>query len=89
MPTVGESGLPGFEAVSWLSLLVPTGTPQPIIEKINRDVTAVLALPDVRERLAATGAELTPTNPAELEAFIRTELTKWARAVKTSGAQAE
>lgn len=89
VPTVGESGLPGFEAVSWLSLLVPTGTPQPIIEKINRDVTAVLALPDVRERLAATGAELTPTNPAELEAFIRTELTKWAKAVKISGAQAE
>lgn len=89
VPTVSESGLPGFEAVSWLSLLVPTGTPQPIIEKINRDVTAVLALPDVRERLAATGAELTPTNPAELDAFIRTELTKWAKAVKVSGAQAE
>lgn len=89
VPTVSESGLPGFEAVSWLSLLVPTGTPQPIIEKINRDVTAVLALPDVRERLAATGAELTPSNPAELNAFIKVELAKWAKAVKVSGAQAE
>ncbi|HEY3047715.1 MAG TPA: tripartite tricarboxylate transporter substrate binding protein [Polaromonas sp.] len=89
VPTVSESGLPGFEAVSWLSLLVPTGTPQPIIEKINRDVTAVLALPEVRERLAATGAELAPGTPAELDAFIRTEMTKWARAVKASGAQAD
>ncbi|MDO9406475.1 MAG: tripartite tricarboxylate transporter substrate binding protein [Polaromonas sp.] len=89
VPTVSESGLPGFEAVSWLSLLVPTGTPQPIIEKVNRDVTAILAMPDVRERLAATGAELTPGSPAELDAFIKLELTKWAKAVKVSGAQAE
>ena len=89
VPTAGESGLPGFEAVSWLSLLVPTGTPQPIIEKINRDVTAILALPDVRERLAATGAELAPGTPAELDAFIRSEIAKWAKAVKISGAQAD
>lgn len=88
-PTVSESGLPGFEAVSWLSLLVPVGTPQPIIEKINRDVTAVLALPDVRERLAATGAELSPSTPAELDTFIRNEIAKWAKAVKISGAQAD
>jgi tripartite-type tricarboxylate transporter receptor subunit TctC len=89
VPTASESGLPGFEAVSWLSLMVPTGTPQPIIEKINRDVTAVLGLPDVRERLAATGAELAPGTPAELDAFIRNEIAKWAKAVKISGAQAE
>lgn len=88
-PTVSESGLPGFEAVSWLSLLVPVGTPPPIIEKINRDVTAVLALPDVRERLAATGAELSPSTPAELDTFIRNEIAKWAKAVKISGAQAD
>ena len=88
-PTVSESGLPGFEAVSWLSLLVPVGTPQPIIEKINRDVTAVLALPDVRERLAATGAELSPSTPAELDTFIRNEIAKWSKAVKISGAQAD
>ena len=88
-PTVSESGLPGFEAVSWLSLLVPVGTPQPIIEKINRDVTAVLALPDVSERLAATGAELSPSTPAELDTFIRNEIAKWSKAVKISGAQAD
>ena len=89
VPTVSESGLPGFEAVSWLSLLVPAGTPPPIIEKINRDVTAVLALPDVRERLAATGAELAPGTPAELDIFIRSEISKWAKAVKVSGAHAD
>ncbi|MGH8858366.1 MAG: tripartite tricarboxylate transporter substrate binding protein [Polaromonas sp.] len=89
VPTVSESGLPGFEAVSWLGMLVPTGTPQPIIEKINHDVIAVLALPDVRERLAATGAELAPGTPAEFDAFIRNEISKWAKAVKVSGAQAD
>lgn len=89
VPTVAESGLPGFEAVSWIGLVVPTGTPQAIVDKLNQDVLAVLALPDVRERLAATGAELAPGTPAEFGAFIKNEISKWAKAVKLSGAQAD
>jgi len=89
VPTVSESGLPGFEAVSWIGLLAPVGTPQPILDRIHQDTLAVLALPDVRERLAATGAELAPGTPAEFDAFIRNEIAKWARAVKASGAQAD
>lgn len=89
VPTVAESGLPGFEAVSWIGILVPTGTPQTIVNKLNQDMLAVLALPDVRERLAATGAELAPGTPAEFEAFIKGEINKWAKAVKASGAQAD
>lgn len=89
VPTVAESGLPGFEAVSWIGILVPMGTPQAIVDKLNQDMLAVLALPDVRERLAATGAELAPGTPAEFDAFIKGEINKWAKAVKASGAQAD
>lgn len=89
VPTVAESGLPGFEAVSWIGILVPTGTPQAIVDKLNQDMLAVLAMPDVRERLAATGAELAPGTPAAFDAFIKGEIGKWAKAVKASGAQAD
>lgn len=89
VPTVAESGLPGFEAVSWIGLLAPAGTPQPILDRIHKDTLAVLALPDVRERLGATGAELSPGTPAEFNTFINNEIAKWAKAVKSSGAVAD
>jgi tripartite-type tricarboxylate transporter receptor subunit TctC len=89
VPTVSESGIPGFEAVSWVGLLAPAGTPKPILDKIHQDLLAVLALPDVKERMATTGAELSPGTPADFEVFIRSETTKWAKAVKDSGAHAE
>jgi len=89
VPTVAESGLPGFEAVSWIGLLAPAGTPQPILDRINQDTLAVLAMPDVRDRLAATGAELSPGTPAEFNTFITNEIAKWSKAVKSSGAVAD
>lgn len=89
VPTVAESGLPGFEAVSWIGLLAPTGTPQPVLDRINQDLLAVLAMPEVRDRLAATGAELSPGTPAEFNTFITNEISKWSKAVKSSGAQAD
>jgi tripartite-type tricarboxylate transporter receptor subunit TctC len=89
VPTVNESGIPGFEAVSWVGLLAPAGTPKPILDKIHQDVLAVLATPEVKERMASTGAELATGTPAEFEAFIRNETSKWAKAVKESGAHAD
>ena len=89
VPTVSESGIPGFEAVSWVGLLAPAGTPKAVLDKIHQDLLAVLAMPDVKERMSTTGAELSPGSPADFEAFIRNEIAKWAKAVKDSGAQAE
>ena len=89
VPTVSESGIPGFEAVSWVGILAPAGTPKSIIDKIHKDLLNVLDMPDVKERLAPTGAELSPGTSAEFEAFIRNETTKWSKAVKDSGARAE
>jgi tripartite-type tricarboxylate transporter receptor subunit TctC len=89
VPTVSESGVPGFDAVSWIGALVPAGTPKDIIAKLNTDMVAVLNMPDVKERLAASGAELKPSTPEQLAEHIRTEIDKWGKAVKSSGAQAE
>jgi tripartite-type tricarboxylate transporter receptor subunit TctC len=89
VPTVSESGIPGFEAVSWVGVLAPAGTPKAILDKLHQDLLSVLEMPDVKERLAVTGAELSPGTPAEFEAFIRNETAKWAKAVKDSGAQVE
>jgi tripartite-type tricarboxylate transporter receptor subunit TctC len=89
VPTVSESGIPGFEAASWVGLLAPAGTPKSIIDRIHQDLLDVLALPDVKERMAITGAELSPGSPADFDTFIRSETAKWAKVVKDSGAQAE
>lgn len=89
VPTVSESGYPGFEAVSWLALMVPQGTSPAIIDKINRDANAVLNEPEVRERLAVFGAEVSPGTPAELEAFIDDEIAKWAKVIKQANVRTE
>lgn len=89
VPTMAESGVPGFEAVSWIGAVVPAGTPKEIIRKINTDMVAVLNMPDVKEKLAASGAELKPGTPEQLAEHIRKEIDKWGKAVKASGAQAE
>lgn len=89
VPTMAESGLPGFEAVSWIGALVPAGTPQPIVDKIHADLVAVLRMPEVKEKLGALGAEVVGNTPEEFSAWNRSEIAKWAKAVKDSGARVE
>ena len=89
VPTVSESGVPGFEAVSWIGALVPTGTPRDIVDRIHTDMVAVLRMPDVREKLGASGAVLVGNTQAEFAAWNRNEIDKWARAVKASGAKGD
>jgi len=87
VPTLAESGLPGFEAVSWIGALVPAGTPQPIADKIHADMVAVLRLPELRQQLAATGAIVVGNSREEFAQWNRNEIAKWAKAVKQSGAK--
>ena len=89
VPTVAESGVAGFAAVSWTGLLAPAGTPAPVIEKLNREVRNILKLPDVQERLASDGSEFGNNTSQEFASFIRSEISKWGKVVKSSGAKAE
>lgn len=89
LPTIAESGVPGFSAVGWTGLLAPAGTPQPIVRKLNAEVVRVLPLPDVKEKLAGDGSEFGRNTPEEFSAFIKQEIAKWAKVVKASGAKAD
>lgn len=89
IPTIAESGLPGFESGSWFGMAVPARTPRPIIDKLNAEVNRILALPELRERLAGDGAELVGGTPAEFGAYFRTEIEKWARVIKFTGMRVE
>jgi len=87
IPTIAESGLPGFETTSWFALLAPAGLPKEVLARINAETLRVMALPDVREKLAALGLDLAPGTPEALASHIQAETTKWARVVKESGAK--
>jgi tripartite-type tricarboxylate transporter receptor subunit TctC len=89
LPTVAEAGLPGYEAVLHYGIVAPAGTPQPIIEKLNKALRAALANPDVATKIATDGAEPLASTPAEYAADIDREETKWSDIVRKSGAKAE
>jgi tripartite-type tricarboxylate transporter receptor subunit TctC len=86
VPTVAESGVPGYELGSWYGLLVPNRTPAPLIAHLNREVSETMNAPDVKEKLAADGAEAAPPNtPQQFRDFIRAEITRWGKIIKSLG----
>jgi tripartite-type tricarboxylate transporter receptor subunit TctC len=87
VPTLAESGLPGFEASSWFALYAPKGTPAEITNKLNAEVRKALEGEDLKKRFAELGGEIRPMSPAELMAYTRDEHAKWAQVVKASGAR--
>jgi tripartite-type tricarboxylate transporter receptor subunit TctC len=89
LPTLSEAGVPGFEALTWHGVVVPSATPAPLIERLNRDIVKVLRLPDLRERLESLGAELATGTPRDFADYIAREIPKWEKVVKDSGARAE
>jgi tripartite-type tricarboxylate transporter receptor subunit TctC len=86
VPTIAESGLPGYEATSWFGLLAPAGTPAAVIGKLNSAIVKVLAQPDVRKRISDQGAEVYSETPEQFAAFIQAEGIKWGKVVRDSGA---
>ena len=89
VPTVAESGVPGFAVGSWFGLYAPAGTPKDIVEKINADVNRILQLPGVKEQLAALGAEPIPMTIDQFALQLRSEIANFAKAIKDSGVKAE
>lgn len=84
LPTIAESGVPGYEAYSWAGLLAPKGTPPDIVAKISADLQKVMTQPDVKQRLYDAGAEAMPTTPEKFAQMLRSEIAKWGKVVKTA-----
>lgn len=89
IPTVAESGLPGFETGSWQGMLAPGGTPREIVLKLNAEIRRILGTPAIKAQLADQGTEIRADTPESLGQFIRTEIPRWAKVVKQSGIKVE
>jgi tripartite-type tricarboxylate transporter receptor subunit TctC len=89
VPTIAEAGVPGYEATIWLGLMAPTGTPKPIIDKLNAEITRIIKRPDVQQSWAGQGAVPMAMAPAEFDKYLRADIAKWAHVVEVSGAKVE
>ena len=89
VPTIAESGFPGFEAVSWYSVVAPAGTPKAAVNKLNAEILRTLTAAQVKDRLATLGFEIVGSPPDVLAAYIKSEIVKWAPVVKASGAKVD
>ena len=89
MPTVAESGLPGFEFNFWVGLLAPSKTPRDIVNKLNAEVARIMQLPEVRERMANLGAEAMPMSPEQFDAYIKDEFNTLGAVMRAAGTKVQ
>jgi tripartite-type tricarboxylate transporter receptor subunit TctC len=87
VPTVSESGLPGFEVVGWFGIFAPAGTPGPVVAKLNKEINAALRTPDIQQRFASQGLIPGGGTPEDLSRFLRAEIAKWGALIKEAGIQ--
>jgi tripartite-type tricarboxylate transporter receptor subunit TctC len=87
--TIAEAGFPGYELENWYGLLAPAGTPRTVVTKLNGEVVKILQAPDVKERLNSQGFEIRTSTPEKFAAYIKSEIVKWAKIVKDSGAKVD
>ena len=89
LPTITESGIPGFEAGAWFGLFAPAAIPRDIVKRVHGDTVNILAMPEVRQTLSAAGAELVADMPEQFTAFVKAEIAKWAKVVAFAGVKAD
>jgi tripartite-type tricarboxylate transporter receptor subunit TctC len=89
IPTIAEAGVPGYEATIWLGVMAPTGTPKPIVDKLNAEINKAISKPEVAQAWAKQGAVALVKTPVEFDTYLRADIEKWAKIVKISGAKAE
>ena len=89
VPTIAEAGVPGYEVSNWWGILAPAGTPQRVLDRLYKEITAILESPDTRKRFELEGAEIARMKPAEFAAFVTQETEKWTRVVKEAGIKPE
>ena len=88
VPTMADA-LPGFEVTNWIGIFAPAGTPADIVAKLNAEIMRIMRLPEVQSRLANEGAKFAPTTPSEFAAFVKSEITKWGKVIRESGARVD
>ena len=89
IPTIAESGVPGYDAVGWFAVFAPANTPAHVVAKLNAAIVKFVRKPELKDRLAALGAEIVASSPDELARIQRNDIARWAKVVKESGAKAE
>lgn len=89
MPTIDETAVKGFDIASWTGIYAPTGTPKPIVDKLNAEINTIIAMPEVKEQFTRLGIEPKPKTPVEFATFTSAEVEKWTRLVKQAGIQPE
>src|SRR3990172_2474123 len=87
LPTIAETALPGYEVTTWFALLAPAKAPGPVVNKLNSEITSLLTLPDIRERMLLHGAEVYHRSPGDLGDHIRREIAKWDKLIRESAAR--
>jgi len=88
IPTVAESGVPGYVAISWQGVLAPAGTPREVIQRLNAELVKIVNRPDTRKPLADQGYEPLANSPAEFASFIDVEIAKWTKVIRAAGIKA-
>jgi tripartite-type tricarboxylate transporter receptor subunit TctC len=89
VPTIAESGVPGYEAANWFGIVAPAGTPPAIVARLHKEIAEIQNSPEMQKQFANDGAEIVQMSSAEFAAMIATELEKWGRVVKQAGIKAE
>lgn len=89
LPTVAEAGVPGFDAITWHGIVVPAGTPKPVIARLNSEFNRLLQTADMRERLMVLGSDIIGGEPKQLTDYMRVEIPRWAKVIRESGARAD
>ena len=89
VPTLAEAGVPGYESIGWFGIVAPAGTPAAVLKRLNTELQSALNDPETHRRIIASGAEPMPGTPAEFRSMIESEILKWAKVIKISGARIE
>ena len=89
LPTIAESGIPGFDVSSWFGVFLPGGTPKPIVAKMNAEIRKILEVPEVRQRLIGQGADPASNTPEEFAAYVKAEMAKWGKVARDTGTRAD
>lgn len=89
LPTVAESGVPKFDVSSWFGVFLPAGVPKPILTKMNGEIRRIVDIPDVRQKLVSQGADPETNTPEEFAAYVKSEMAKWGKVVRDTGARAD